>query len=98
MFDQVGGFDERDLKVALNDVDLCLKVRAAGYLNVWTPFAELVHHESVSRGRDTKATGARRLGQERNVLRARWGEALFRDPYYSPNLTDDREDFSVRVH
>jgi GT2 family glycosyltransferase len=98
VFDGVGGFDERELKVALNDVDLCLKVRAAGYLNLWTPFAELVHHESVSRGRDARPARARRLGQERNVLRARWGEALVRDPYYSPNLTDDREDFSVRVH
>jgi GT2 family glycosyltransferase len=98
VFDAVGGFDERELKVALNDVDLCLKVRAAGYLNLWAPFAELVHHESVSRGRDAKPARARRLGRERNVLRARWGEALVRDPYYSPNLTDDREDFSVRVH
>jgi GT2 family glycosyltransferase len=98
VFDQVGGFDERELKVALNDLDLCLKVRAAGYLNLWTPFAELVHHESITRGRDTRASEARRLGQERNVLRARWGEALFRDPYYSPNLTDVYEDFSVRVH
>jgi GT2 family glycosyltransferase len=98
VFAEVGGFDERELKVALSDIDLCLKLRAAGYLNVWTPFAELVHHESVSRGRDSRPARARRLAQERNVLRVRWGEALFCDPYYSPNLTDDREDFSVRVH
>jgi GT2 family glycosyltransferase len=49
-FGEVGGFDETELKVAYNDVDFCLKVREAGYLNVWTPFAELIHHESASRG------------------------------------------------
>jgi O-antigen biosynthesis protein len=98
VFDQVGGFDQEALKVALNDVDLCLKVRAVdGYLNLWTPFAELIHHESVSRG-SGGAVEARRAWQERNVMRARWGEALLRDPYYSPNLSDDREDFSIRVH
>ncbi len=51
VFDAVGGLDE-GLTVAFNDVDFCLKVRAAGYRNLWTPFAELIHHESVSRGRD----------------------------------------------
>jgi O-antigen biosynthesis protein len=98
VFDEVGGFDQEALKVALNDLDLCLKVRAVdGYLNLWTPFAELIHHESVSRG-SGGVVEARRAWQERNVMRARWGEALLRDPYYSPNLSDDREDFSIRVH
>jgi GT2 family glycosyltransferase len=99
VFDEVGGFDQETLKVALNDIDLCLKVRAVnGYLNVWTPFAELIHHESVTRGRGMGPVEGRRVWQERNVMRARWGEALLRDPYYSPNLSDDRDDFSIRVH
>jgi GT2 family glycosyltransferase len=96
VFDEVGGLDERHLKVALNDVDYCLKVRKAGYLNLWTPFAELVHYESQSRGRDRSPTKARRLAYERDVFRTRWGTAIFADPYYSPNLTHEREDFSER--
>jgi O-antigen biosynthesis protein len=98
VFDRVGGFDETELKVAYNDVDLCLKVRAAGYLNLWTPFAELIHHESVSRGGDYTPAKARRFASEANTLRRRWGDALFHDPYYSPHLTYDGEDFSLRVY
>jgi GT2 family glycosyltransferase len=97
LFEEVGGLDE-ELKVALSDVDLCLKVKAAGYLNLWTPFAELVHHESPSRGHDTTVAKAKRLAHEQRVLSARWGEQLLSDPYYSPNLSTDHVDFSVRVH
>jgi GT2 family glycosyltransferase len=97
VFDQVGGLDEEDLKVNLNDVDLCLRARSAGYLNLWTPFAELIHHESASRGRDYSPAKARRLSDEANVLAKRWASILFDDPYYSPHLTSDGEDFSVRV-
>jgi len=50
VFEEVGGLNEADLAVAFNDVDLCIKVREAGYRNLWTPYAELYHHESVSRG------------------------------------------------
>jgi GT2 family glycosyltransferase len=98
VFDEIGGFDEKELKVALSDIDLCLKVGAAGYLNLWTPFAELIHHESTSRGHDTTPAKAKRLADERRILCARWGAQLIFDPYYSPNLTYDHEDFSVRVH
>ena len=97
VYDQVGGLDEQVFRVALNDVDLCLKVRAAGYLNLWTPFVELVHHESASRGRDYSAAKAQRLSEEENAFRQRWGEELFSDPYYSPHLTKDAEDFSFRT-
>jgi hypothetical protein len=96
VFDHVGGLDE-ELRVALNDIDLCLKVAAAGYRNLWTPFAELIHHESVSRGRDYTPAKAQRLLDEVNTLRRRWGPALLSDPYYSPHLTYDREDFSIRT-
>jgi GT2 family glycosyltransferase len=96
VFDQVGGLDE-SITVAFNDVDFCLRVRAAGYLNVWTPFAKLIHHESVSRGRDLTPTKARRFGDEYAAMQRRWGADLLNDPYYSPHLTYDREDFSLRL-
>ena len=96
IFDEVGGFDE-GLAVAFNDVDFCLRVRAAGYLNVWTPFAELIHHESVSRGRDLSPAKSRRFAGEYATMQQRWGRELLDDPYYSPHLTYDREDFSLRL-
>ena len=96
VFDEVGGLDE-DLTVAFNDVDFSLKVRAAGYLNVWTPFAELIHHESVSRGRDLTPAKAKRFADEYATMQRRWGAELLSDPYYSPHLTYDREDFSLRL-
>ena len=96
VFNQVGGFDE-SLTVAFNDVDFCLKVRAAGYLNLWTPFAELIHHESVSRGRDLTPSKARRFADEYAMMQRNWGLELLSDPYYSPHLTYDREDFSLRL-
>jgi GT2 family glycosyltransferase len=96
VFEQVGGFDEA-LAVAFNDVDLCLRVRAAGYLNVWTPFAELIHHESVSRGRDLSPAKSRRFADELAIMQQRWGRDLLADPYYSPHLTRDREDYSLRL-
>ncbi len=96
VFDKVGGFDE-SLTVAFNDVDFCLRVRDAGYLNLWTPFAELIHHESVSRGRDLTPRKAKRFADEYAAMQRRWGAALLNDPYYSPHLTYDREDFSLRL-
>jgi GT2 family glycosyltransferase len=95
VFNEVGGLDER-LAVAFNDVDFCLRVRAAGYLNVWTPFAELVHHESISRGRDLSPSKSRRFAGEYAMMQERWGRELLNDPYYSPHLSYDREDFSLR--
>src|SRR6476619_6904960 len=95
VFDQVGGLDEQ-LAVAFNDVDFCLRVRAAGYLNVWTPFAELMHHESISRGRDLSPAKSRRFANEYATMQQRWGRDLLNDPYYSPHLTYEREDFSLR--
>jgi hypothetical protein len=92
LFEQVGGFDEQ-LAVAFNDIDFCLRVSAAGYRNVWTPYAEMVHHESASRGADDGARQAR-FDAESAVLRQRWGARLCSDPAYNPNLSDVREDFS----
>ncbi len=88
-FEAVEGFEER-LPVAYNDVDLCLKLRERGLLVVYTPFARLVHHESATRG-------ALDPPEDQALVKARWSAALHDDPYYSPHLTRDREDFAIRV-
>ena len=96
VFEAVGGLNEPDLAVAYNDVDLCLKVLEVGYRNLWTPYAELYHHESISRGADdTPAKRARAL-KEARYMRHQWGALLDRDPAYNPNLTLAYEDFSLR--
>ena len=97
IYEEVGGLDAEGFAVAYNDVDFCLKVRARGYRNLWTPFAELNHHESVSRGRDLSPRTAERFDRENLNLRLRWGEALLDDPYYSPNLTVDAESGAIRT-
>ena len=93
VYDEVGGLDE-GFTVAFNDVDFCLRVRQAGWRVLWTPYAELYHYESKSRGLDTKGPAKERFEGERRRLKQRWGEALLHDPFYNPNLTLDREDFS----
>ncbi len=95
VFEQVGGFDERHLAVAFNDIDFCLRVRAAGYRNLWTPFAELYHHESASRGIEDDPDKLARFAGEIAVMRRRWARELDRDPAYNPNLTALYEDFSL---
>ena len=97
LFNAVGGLDAEHLHVAFNDVDLCLKVREAGFLNLWTPFAELYHHESKTRGADATPAKQQRFKRECDVMRKRWRTALIADPFYSPNLTLAREDYSLRA-
>lgn len=94
VFDQVGGLDEQ-LAVAFNDIDFCLRVRERGYRNVWTPYAEFVHHESVSRGAEDSPEKQARFESEVRFMQERWGEALKTDPAYSPNLTLQSMDFSL---
>jgi GT2 family glycosyltransferase len=90
VFDEVGGFDE-DLRVVLNDVDLCLKIRQRGYLVVYTPYALLYHYEGSSRGRLHPPPDER-------VFEKRWSDVLDRgDPYYNPNLTDKHDDWRIKV-
>lgn len=86
VFREVGGLDEQ-LQVAFNDIDLCLRVREKGYRNLWTPFAELYHHESATRGYETTPEKARRFRGEERFMRERWGRLLDEDPYYNPNFT-----------
>lgn len=95
LYYKVGGLDEESLAVAFNDVDFCLKVRAAGYRNVWTPFAELYHHESVSRGQDDTPEKQARASKEARYVMDKWVDALAADPFYSPHLTREKEDFSI---
>lgn len=94
-YEKVGGLDEANLAISLNDVDFCLKVRAAGYRNLWTPFAELYHHESATRGYEDSPEKMARFAREREVLRQRWLPLLEHDPAYNPNLTTETEDFAL---
>ncbi|HWL17252.1 MAG TPA: glycosyltransferase [Opitutus sp.] len=95
VFDQVGGFNEADLPVAFNDIDFCLRVRQAGYRNLWTPFAELYHHESASRGAEDTPEKIARFQREAAYMRHTWGALLDNDPAYNPNLTLQHEDFAL---
>lgn len=96
-YDEVGGFDE-SFEVSLNDVDFCLKLREKGYLNVFTPFAELYHYESLSRGFDLTGRNAERYNIESEHFRTKWKAVLDKgDPYYNPNFSLDRSDFSLNV-
>ncbi len=87
VFLEAGGFDEENLTVAFNDVDLCLRIQARGYRNLWTPDAELYHFESATRGKDLGGEKAQRFYAEIAYMRARWGDILDRDPYWNPNLS-----------
>ncbi len=92
---EVGGLDAENLAVAFNDVDFCLKLRAAGYRNVYTPGATLLHHESVSRGDDLAGEKLRRFQNEVQFMRDKWPECLANDPAYNPNLTVEAEDWGL---
>jgi GT2 family glycosyltransferase len=96
-FERVGGFDEQQLAVAFNDVDLCLRLGEAGYRSVLTPHAVLIHQESASRGSDEEESKRERFEREQRVMRDRWQRQLASDPYYSPHLTSEFEDFSLRA-
>lgn len=97
IFLEIGGFDEADLKVAFNDIDLCMKVRKAGYLIVWTPFAEAYHYESISRGLEDTEEKQKRFQGEIMAFKKRWKKELEEgDPYYNPNLILENEDFSLK--
>jgi glycosyltransferase involved in cell wall biosynthesis len=94
IYQEVEGLDEENLTIAFNDIDFCLRVRDAGYRNIWTPYAELYHHESATRGFDDTPEKKLHFSKEVRYMKKRWGNALMSDPAYSPNLTLDREDFS----
>ena len=91
VYQEVGGMDEKYLPLAFNDVDLCLEMRSRGYLVVYTPYAELYHHESVTKDSHANA------GEEQH-MKSKWAHIIAHDPYYNPNLTREREDYSIGVN
>ena len=98
IYEEIGGLEEDFLKVAFNDVDFCLKVREAGYRNLWTPYAELYHHESKSRGSEDTPEKHARFVSEVLYMQEKWKDQLALDPMYSPNLTHEKDDFSINNH
>ncbi|WP_417528912.1 glycosyltransferase family 2 protein [Marinomonas shanghaiensis] len=94
VFEQVQGLNEKDLAIAFNDVDFCLKVQKAGYRNLWTPYAELYHYESISRGAEDNSDKIARFNKEMDYMISTWSIDTKKDGYYSPNLTLEHEDFS----
>lgn len=98
VWDEVGGLNP-SFKVTFNDVDFCMRVRQAGYLIVWTPYAELYHYESKSRGMDDTPEKAQRFNSEVARFQSIWRQELDAgDPYYNPNFSLEREDFSLRAN
>lgn len=96
VYREVGGLEE-SFAVAFNDIDFCMKVRRAGYLVVWTPYAEAYHYESKSRGLEDDLKKIVRFSKETDNFSERWSKELEEgDPYYNPNLTLEKEDFSLR--
>ncbi|MGI4747209.1 MAG: glycosyltransferase, partial [Janthinobacterium lividum] len=95
LFTEIGGFDATNLTVGYNDVDLCLKIREAGYRVIYTPFAELRHLESASRGMNVSPKQIERDQQERRYMAERWGMLLQHDPFYNDNLSLQNEDFQL---
>jgi GT2 family glycosyltransferase/trans-aconitate methyltransferase len=97
LFLKMGGFNE-DFTIAFNDLDLCLKLIRSGYLIIYTPYAVLYHHESLSRGHDTTPEKLARFSQEVTRFHQLWGPVIDKgDPYYNPNLTLERQDFSLKL-
>ena len=85
-FEQLGGFDEA-LAIAFNDVDLCIRLRQAGWRIVWTPAAELYHHESASLGRHDSPARRADFRREVAMMQHRWADVLAADPFHNPNLS-----------
>ena len=97
LFDEIGGFDE-GLKVAFNDIDLCMQIRSKGKLIVYTPYAELYHYESKSRGLENTKEKVERFNGEVNYFAKKWEKELKTgDPYYNKNLTLEKHDFSLKI-
>lgn len=97
LYEQAGGLEET-FAVSLNDVDFCLRLREMGRLNIFTPFAELYHYESESRGDDLHGENAARYNEEAARFRERWKTLLEQgDPYYNPNFTLERSDYTLKL-
>jgi glycosyltransferase involved in cell wall biosynthesis/SAM-dependent methyltransferase len=102
IYSSVGGLNEQELTVAYNDVDFCLRLIKRGLRNVWSPHAELYHHESATRGYELTPEKRQRFSQEQAFMRRSWPEYMIHDPAYSPNHSRDQGDFALsfppRIH
>ena len=87
VFEELQGFDEGNLGVTFNDIDFCLRLTRRGYRVVWTPYANLIHHESATRGQVGRAQDRERLFREASYMEEKWSAQILRDPYYSPSLS-----------
>jgi GT2 family glycosyltransferase len=94
LYENIGGLNEQ-LEVAFNDIDFCLRIQEQGYRNLWTPYANLIHHESLSRGYNDTHEKQERFNKEKGFMLKNWGDVLNRDPYYNPNLSLRFEDFRI---
>lgn len=94
IYKQLNGLNSLDLTVGWNDIDFCLRVKEAGYENIWTPHAQLLHHESATRGQDISPEKRARAEKEYRYMQKRWGQKMNVDVAYNPNLTDAYDDFS----
>jgi O-antigen biosynthesis protein len=92
---EAGGFDEKNLRIAFNDVDFCLRLRQRGYRIVYTPYAEFYHNESASRGLEDTVKKHERFVAEIQYMKETWNQALLTDPYYNPNLSLGEELFTL---
>ena len=97
VFEEAGGFDEVNLAISFNDIDFCLRLRAAGLQNVWTPYANLVHHESASRGHQRTPEEQAQFVREATYMQRKWGVELLHDPFYNPNLSLNLPGFELAV-
>lgn len=97
VFEEAGGFDETNLAISFNDVDFCLRLKAAGLLSVWTPYANLIHHESASRGHLLTPEEQAQFAREAAFMQRKWGLDLLRDPFYNPNLSLNLPGFELAV-
>jgi GT2 family glycosyltransferase len=95
VYKEVSGLDEKNLPIAFNDIDFCLRLVERGYRNLWTPYAEFFHHESASRGYENTTQKRERFTSECRYMKQRWQELLMKDPSYNPNLALDLEPFML---
>ncbi len=95
VFEKFNGFDEVDLGVNFSDIDLCLRLRAGGYEIVWTPYANLIHRESASRGYQRTEEQQKQFLREASYMRETWGAELLHDPFYNPNFTLNPPGFEI---
>ena len=95
LFESLGGMNEIDLPVSFNDIDFCLRLVAAGFRNVWTPYANLIHHESASRGHQPTRAEQNQFVREATYMQVKWGAELLHDPYYNPNLSLNLPGFAL---